>query len=212
MSITTYAELKTAVAAYLHRTDLTTEIPDFIVGVENDLAYGVDLPTFKADPLRVLDMTTRATASISNQYEDWPTDALGIRNIQINGTETRRLVYLTPEQIDRRWGGSTTGEPKMYTNIGRQFQFAPAPDSTYTCEIAYYKKYTAFSADADTNWLLANSPFIYLYGALAHASDFIQDSANADRWYAKFAGLVNGLNGSENRARHSGGALRIMPR
>lgn len=211
MSISTYAELKTAVDAYMHASSgLTAEIPDFIRAAEDMIAYGLDLPGRKIKPLRITDMEVRATASISTQYVAWPTDALTIRTIQINGTETRRLEYLTPEQIDRRTGGSTSGEPIMYTNIGREFQFAPTPDGTYTCEITYLKKYAAFSADADYNWLLTNHPFVYLYGALGHGFDFIMDTEHADRYYAKYASLIQGLNTSEEKAKYSGSSLRVL--
>lgn len=211
--ISTYAELKTAVDSYMHAgSGLTTEIPDFIRGAEDMIAYGLDTPTIRVPPLRVMDMTARATASISTEYVDWPSDALGIRNIQINGTTVRALDFLTPEQIDQRWMGSTTGKPVAFTNIGRQFQFAPTPDGTYTCEISYYKKYTNFSADADTNWLLTNHPMVYLYGALGHGFDFIQDLEHADRYYAKYVSLVSALNGSENNARYSGSSLRAVKR
>lgn len=207
----TYAALKTDIETYLHRTDLTSLIPGFIKGVENDLAYGVDLPTIKVSPLRIADMETKTTQSISSQYEDWPTDALEITNMQINvDTYVYSLKYLTPEQIDERWMGSTSNQPIVFTHIGRQFQFAPSPNATYSCEIAYYKKYTAFSGDSDTNWLLTNHSFVYLYGALAHAQDYMENNEQADRWFAKYASLVKGLNGMEQFSRFSGASLRVQ--
>lgn len=210
MSITTYAELKTAVATWAHDSNLTSIIPDFITAVENDIAYGLELPNLKVDPLRVLDMNTRATASITSQYEEWPSDALAITNIQLNTTDKVSLKYLTPEQIDDKKMGSTTGAPLAYTTIGRQFQFAPEPDGTYTCEIAYIKKYAAFSADADVNWILTNHPFVYLYGALGHAENYLRNNDQADIWFGKYASLVNGLNGSEKTARYSGSTIRMQ--
>ena len=213
MSISTYAELKTAVDSWMHASSsLDSQIPDFIKATEDMIAYGLDLPGRKIKPLRIADMEERSTASASEQYIAWPSNALGIRNIQINGTTVRRLEYLTPEQIDRRWGGSTTGEPVMYTNVGRYIQLAPAPDGTYTIEIAYHKKYATFSADADYNWLLTNHPFVYLYGALGHGFDYIQDYTAADRYYAKYVSLIQGLNGSEQNAKFSGSSLRVLPR
>lgn len=213
LSITTYAELKTAIDAWMHaNSGLDTYIPDFVTATESMIAYGLDLPNRKINPLRVLDMTTRATASVSAQYVDWPSDALGIRNIQINGTETRNLDFLLPEEMDKRYLGTTSGEPKAYSIIGRQLQFGPIPDTTYTCEIAYYKKYAAFSADADNNWVLTNHPFIYLYGSLAFAHTYIYNQDQADQFFGMYASLVEGLNGSEKDGRYSGSSLRVVPR
>ena len=64
MSIATYAELKTAVANWLQRTDLTSYIPDFITIAESQIA----------SDLKVREMEKRVTASISTEYFDIPSE------------------------------------------------------------------------------------------------------------------------------------------
>ena len=60
----TYAELKTAIAGYLNRSDLTSTIDTFIDNVEAELNRN----------LRTKDMIKRATATADAQYLSVPND------------------------------------------------------------------------------------------------------------------------------------------
>lgn len=53
MAVATYSDLKSEVATYLARTDLTSYIPDFITLCENRIYYGSRHPTFPSEPLRI---------------------------------------------------------------------------------------------------------------------------------------------------------------
>jgi len=200
MSISTYAELKTAVANWLDRTDLTSRIPEFITIAE--AAIGRDI--------RVRQMEKRATASISTEYADMPTDFIEQRNIQLNTSSQERLKYLTPEQMDMYYPNQTAGQPKVYTIIGTEFQFKPVPDTAYTVEIAYFARFAALSGANDTNWLLTNAPEVYLYGALVGAKAFLDDDSRIVKWAQLYQAAVDGMNGQDKRARYSGAALRMQ--
>lgn len=199
MSISTYAELKDAVANWLDRSDLTSRIPEFIAIGESYIAQDV----------RIRDMAKRVTTSTSSQYTTLPSDLLEIDNIQLNTSEKKPLDYLTPEQIDERSMGSTTGEPIAYTIIGDQLQLAPAPDGSYTVEIAYYGRYTAFSDDADTNNLLTNHPQIYLYAALLSAEPFLGNLEGANAWGLLYRRSVDGANKADQRGQVPKTGLRM---
>jgi hypothetical protein len=198
MAINTYATLKTAVGNWLNRSDLTSYIPDFVTIAEGMIAR--DLKS-RANEKRV-------TASISTQYSDLPTDFISGRNVQINGTKTKKLEYLLPEQIDEREMGSSSGEPKAYTFWGDELQLAPSPDAAYTIEIGYYAKLAAFSADADTNWVLTNHPDIYLYGSLSASEAFLQNDDRIAVWKTLYKQSIKELNDAEKKGRFSGSALR----
>lgn len=200
MSITTYAELKTAAANWLDRSDLTSRIPEFIT--MSEAAIGRDV--------RIRQMEKRATASISTEYADMPTDFILQRNIQINGTEQKRLKYLTPEQMDMYYSSQTTGEPEVYSIIGTEFQFKPIPDAAYTIEIAYFGRFTALSGDNDTNWLLTNQPGIYLYGALVQAAPYLKNDERTSIWASLYNAEVDAINKQDKEARYSGAALRMQ--
>lgn len=199
MAISTYAELKTAAANWLDNSTLTSRIPEFITMAE--AAIGTDV--------RIRQMEKRVTANVSTEYADMPTDFIKARNIQINGTEQKRLKYMTPEQMDMFHPEQTAGEPKVYTIIGTEFQFKPVPDGTYEIEVAYVSRFAALSGDSDTNWLLTNHPGIYLYATLIQASPYLEDDPRIATWGTLYEGMVKQLNDQDKEALYSGASLRM---
>lgn len=197
MSIATYGELKTAIAAYLHRDNLTDFIPDFVQYAETVISNDPD-PT---DPeelpgIRARNQGKRVTALMSTAYIDMPADFLSTRDMQLNTDPVQYLDYLSPKVMTAKYPSGTVGKPRFYTIHGDEFQFGPAPDSEYTLEISYNAKYTAFSDDGDTNWLLTNHPFAYLYAAcIAGAAHTDDDPA---KWAALYKSIASGINKTES--------------
>ena len=209
MAITTYGELKTAVANWLARSDLTAFIPDFIRLAEARIHHGSDNPQFPSEPLRIRLMETAVDVTIDAQTEALPTGFLGARRFFINSTPITNLNQVSPTQLYTDFPDGTTGRPVEYTIEGSNFVFGPSPDQTYTGKLLYYKEFTSFSADADTNTLLTTSPGVYLYGALIEAMPFIQDDARLPMWFAMFSAAVNGLQGTNKRDAWSG-SIRVV--
>ena len=87
MSLATYAELKSSVANWLNRTDLTAEIPDFIKLAENRIAHEVRLPTIE----KTASMTPNAQGAIAI-----PADFLELIDVFYNDKPIDRvsLTYL----------------------------------------------------------------------------------------------------------------------
>jgi len=152
-------------------------------------------------------MEKRATASISTEYVDMPTDLIELVNIQLNTTSQSKLTFYTPGQMDKFKPSQTTGQPKYYTIIGTEFQFKPVPDATYTAELAYIARFAAFSGDSDTNWLLTNHPDVYLFGALVAAGPYVSDE-KLTTWAAIYQNAIESLNDMDKNASHSGGILQ----
>jgi len=166
MALSTYTELKTSIANWLNRSDLTDEIADdFIKLVESE--YN--------SKLRIRKMLTSDTSfTIDSELETLPTGFLQVRDFYIvSGSTKYSLTYMPPTQMDQIRGGSTSGRPTVYTILGDNFRFAPTPDGTYTATINYYKAITALSGSDPTNYILTNHPGIYLYGSLYHAANFL---------------------------------------
>jgi hypothetical protein len=202
MSISTYSELKTAIADHLHRTDLTSYIPDFIKFAESVISNDPRPTSPDVLPgIRTRDQDDRVTTTLSTEYIDTPTNMLGLRKIKLVGTPDTKLDYLSPEEMTRKYPSSTTGTPKYYTIHGDEFQFRPIPDTSYTLEITYFAKYAAFSASTDTNWLLTNHPLIYVYAAMIAASAYTEDDPT--KWAALYKTLASGLNGTEEKGRYA---------
>jgi len=202
MAISTYTELKTAVANWLDRDDLTDRIPEFIALAETRMNR----------VLRLRMMEAKYTASTVGAQRNYalPTGYLQMRNFQLNTSPITTLSYVSPEIFDRLWGGSTGGTPQFYTILANEIQLGPIPASVQTMEMLFYKKITALSGTNLTEQMLTNNPDIYLYGALLEAEPFIMNDERVALWAKGFAQAVADLQEQDNKDRHSGSALRVM--
>ena len=201
MALDTYANLKTAIADWLDRSDLTDRIPDFITLAEARLNR----------ELRVRAMEKRATmeATAGQRYFALPGGYLQMRNIQLNTNPVTPLEYITPEMLDRLYGSNTSGKPKAYSLIGDEIQLAPIPDTDYTLEVAYYEKFTPLSTDVTTNWLTENAPDVLLYGALVEAEPFIKNDERMPLWLNAYKEAIDKIQKADDRDRHSGSQMRV---
>ena len=202
MAIGTYAELKTAVANWLDRDDLTDRIPEFIALAEARMN--------RVLRLRMMESKYTASTVASQRNYALPTGYIQMRNFQINTSPVTPLQYVSPEIYDRLWGGSTGGTPQFYTIITNEIQLGPVPGSVLTLEMLFYKKITALSGTNTTEQMLTDNPDIYLYGALLEAEPFIMNDERVGLWAKGFQQAVADLQEQDNKDRHSGSALRVM--
>ena len=207
MAITTYAELQTATANWLDRTDLTARIPEFIDLAEANFNRVIRQP----------DMISKDDSfSIAGRYTTLPTDTLEIVRIVLDLTPVIVLEYLTPEEIStRRIVMSSTGKPYYFTTIGgatNQLEVLPSPDSTYTSSIVYYTRIAALTDAATSNWLLAAHPDIYLFGTLVEAEPYLKNDERMPMWTARLDRALNDLKLQGQRERHTASGLRMRSR
>jgi len=202
MAIGTYDELKTAVANWLDRDDLTDRIPEFIALAEARMN--------RVLRLRMMESKYTASTVASQRNYALPTGYIQMRNFQINTSPVTPLQYVSPEIYDRLWGGSTGGTPQFYTIITNEIQLGPVPGSVLTLEMLFYKKITALSGTNTTEQMLTDNPDIYLYGALLEAEPFIMNDERVGLWAKGFQQAVADLQEQDNKDRHSGSALRVM--
>jgi len=196
MAISNYSELKSAIADWLDRTDLTDSIPDFIT-----LAEARHKRDFK---LRRMETRVTANTIADTEYYTLPDQYVAMRNIQLNTDPKTSLEYLTPEQMDRIYAGSMKGKPRAYSIIGNDIQLRPIPDSAYEIEILYFKHFTALSDSVPTNEMLTNHPDIYLYGSLVEAEPYLQNDKRIQTWASFYDRAKKDIIDSNERDRHSG--------
>ena len=196
MALTTYSELKTAVANWLDRSDLDDRIPEFIALAE----------TRHRRDFKIRRMETRVTANTiaDSEYYSLPDNFVAMRNIQLNTDPKTPLEYLTPEQMDRVRGGSSKGKPKAYSIIGNNIQLRPIPDSVYQIEMLYFKYFTALSDSNTTNDMLTFHPDAYLYAALVEAEPYLQNDKRIQVWQGYYDRAKKDIIDSNERDRHSG--------
>lgn len=192
MALTTYTELKAAVASWLNRDDLTALIPDFITLAEERASR----------TLRVRQMEAELTATaIADGYIALPDTAVGVKTIWIVGDDDYSLQAENYEFIiSHDTGGDAT-------------HWALAVDRIYfngsgTVEGLLYLAIPALSGSNPANWLLTLAPSAYLFGALSEACLYVQDLAAAKLWASRFDFALQEIAASDMRDRLSG-PLRV---
>jgi len=201
MSYTNYTELQASVAGYLGRSDLTTEIPDFIRFAE--LRLGREL--------RTRPMLNSATApTVANDARTaLPTDFLEIRDLFIQGTPRRPLTYMSPSAFSRQARADIVGLPVFYTILASEFQYAPIPDAIYTLEILYYAKPTFLSSSNASNVFLANYPDALLYASLIEAEPYLINDARSQLWATLYDRAIKNISDSDQGGEYSGIPLQM---
>lgn len=201
MAITTYSELKTAVADFLNRDDLTSAIPNFIALAEAALNRR----------LRAPEMVTRATVTVDAEYENRPSDWLETIRYQLNTNPITPLEFVTPEEaIIQKTRYSSSGQPMFFSTVGTQFQHIPVPDTSYTGELMYYARLAALSDTNTTNWLLTGSPDIYLYATLVQSAPYLKEDERIAVWASIYDRLLAEYEVAEQRAKT--GSSRLVAR
>lgn len=199
MSITTYAELKTAVANWLGRDALTNRIPEFIAMAE-DRIY---------ETLRVRAMEASATinTTAAQRADDLPSGYLQSRSLYVSGDPVQRLEYRTPVNYWSIYASATTGKPVVFTIEGESFEWGPIPDDTYSIVVAHYARPSAMSADSDSPTLLTKARGLFLYGALLEAAPMLGDDPRVALWAQFWDDIMDRIQTADARDRASGDAL-----
>jgi hypothetical protein len=195
MSITTYAELQTAVGDWLHRNGLSN-IPDLITMGESRINR----------ELRLFDMENVAslTASTSNRFVTLPTgfiEAIDLTLYSDNYPQTLSQVPLS--RINSR-ATDISGLPHYYA-ISSNIIFDVKPDDTYALSLRYLKRLDI--ATDLTNTVLVKYPDIYIYSALMAAAPYLKNDDRIAMWRDLLADAVKSANRLDARTR---GKSRLM--
>jgi len=176
MALTTYALLKTTIANYLNRTDLTSYLGDFITLTESRLNR----------ELRVREMvnTDTSTTTVSGtQSYSLPSGFLEASAVIYQSNPYRTLRFMANGDFYRKYNVTqTSGLPTFFTIVGEKILLGVAPDSAETLQIDFYKTLTPLSESNTTNTILTNYPELYLYGALAESSPFLMQDERLNTW------------------------------
>lgn len=204
MTIATYDELKSSVADFLNREDLTSAIPSFIRLAESRIDRD----------LRHWRMEKRSTAELDTQYSAIPADFLQPIRLQITDAPTSEVAPISTAQMLQLRGdrNDRVGRPTNYALTAGGLELYPTPDITYNASLVYYGRVPALSGTNATNWLLTEAPDAYLYGALIHSAPYLKDDARIQVWEALFALSLNALNTSSSDAKYGGSGLVMKPK
>jgi len=201
MSIATYSELKTAVANYLARTDLTDQIPDFIRFAELRLRRELRIR-------QMLKSVTTATTGGDSTVE-LPSDFLEIRDFAVVTNPIQPLTYSSPAVFSRNTRSTESGKPLDYTILAAEFQLAPVPDGTYTLKLLYFAAPTFLGDTNSSNVFLANSPDALLYASLLEAEPYIMNDARINTWGTMYDRAISTITKSDESSQYSGVPLSM---
>ena len=202
MALNSYSALKTSVANWLNRSDLTTEIEDFVVLAEKDFN----------SKLRIRKMIAQTSVTINAETVALPTGFLQIRDFFITQGGTKHsLTYITPTQMDQIKGSSTSAMPEVYTILGDNFRFAPIPSSSFSGTLNFYKEFDTLSDSNTSNFILTSHPAIYLYGSLYHAANFLGgvEPRLIGQWQQMYVTALERLERNDREDQFSGSPLQI---
>lgn len=180
MAISTFNELKSAIADYLARNDLTSQIVDFIALAEGRLNR----------KLRTHDMEASATVTMTSGSGPLPSDYLEWISATWVGVRTHDLRYVEPDSEEWRFRYRPNGDPAMFSIIASTLKLRPVITGDVT--LAYYQKIPALATNS-TNWLLTRAPDLYLNYSLAEAYILTKDE---ERALAYLALAERGLDGA----------------
>ena len=202
MALDTYSNLKTEIASYLNRDDLTSNIDTFI-----DLAE-----SRHAKDLRLREMAVNSTDTTvsGTKYISLPTGFLEFIAIQnTSASPQTELQYMAPNELNRVYVDSGNSLPVYYTIIGDKAYFGPTPDNAYTINMYYYKRVTGLSDSNTTNDILTNYPELYLYGSLLEATPFIQNDERLPVWANMYNEAIQKANLSDEKGKHSSSPMQM---
>jgi hypothetical protein len=170
---TTWAELKTNLADWLDRTDLTVQIPEFIGYAER---------RFNRD-LRVPEMEEASTSSSSGSTITLPSDFLQMRSIYIDRSPINFLAQVSMSELREMFPTTSTGVPTHFAlQSGNEIVVRPLPSGSFDYVTNYYQKIPALGSGQAANWLLTAHPDLYLAQSMVEAMIFLRDTEGLALW------------------------------
>jgi len=206
MSLSTYSDLQTSVANYLARSDLTSQIPDFITFAENRLRRELRIR-------QMLKSVTTATVANDSTVE-LPSDFLQVRDFVVVTNPLTPLSYSSPSSLSNDPRASEVGVPKSYTILANDFQMSPVPDAVYTVKLLYFAAPAYLSSSNTSNVFLTTAPDALLYASLIEAEPYLMNDARINTWGTMYDRAIASLAKSDEEGQYSGVplAMKLTPR
>ena len=197
MTISSFGELKTAIADYMDRDDLTSQIPTFVQLAEERIARTVKPNGFERYATSAF---TIGDPSISKPVRFKVMRSFIFTDASSNKINLKRRPY---SFIREFWpNDSTTGTPRYYSDYGSNFfLLAPTPDTAHVFEISYFERLQMLSDTNDTNWLTEFAPDLLLYGSLIEARSYLGNDERIQTWTALYQKAIDDIDEEDKRFR-----------
>jgi len=200
-AFTSYENLKTNIADYLARQDLTDKIPMFVSLAEKRLNRD----------LRLRQMLQQSTYTLTSGYTvPTPADFLEMKDIHIDANPIVNLNFKTVSQFYRLSNSSGSGVPINYTLVSDNFVLAPRPTGSSTINMTYYKIPKVLSDTNPSNEYLEVCPDLLLYSALVESAPFLMDDARLQTWEALYTRGLTSITKSDEQSEFPAQPLAVQ--
>jgi hypothetical protein len=204
MAFTSYSDLQTTIASYLARSDLTSQIVDFISLGEARLAR--ELRT------RKMLVVARADTVAGTETVGLPSDFLEMRDVHLRTNPASPVKYLSPNTFFATARTTDSGKPLNYTILASEAQFAPIPDTEYSVQMLYYAKPSVLSDTNTSNIFLANYPDALLYAALGEAEPYLMNDARIQVWSSLYDRAISTISVADQSSEYGGQPMSMSVR
>lgn len=181
-----YTALQADIAAYLHRTDLTTPIQGFIEKARLRIAR--DLRSLEQE------QTTTLTGPTADVFT-LPATLMELRRVEADGVPLRSV---NPHEL-AYWLDAES--PQVYSVRGR---YLTAPGAT-TVDIWYFATEAALVSGSTEHPTMAAHPQVWMLASLLEAGLYTRDWELMDRCTAQYAAEVTEINKRAEKARQGTG-------
>ena len=180
--LTTYTELKSDIATYLHRSDLTDVIPAFISLAQKRIVR--DLIQRGGHAKLEASSSITPTANVATL----PADFESIRSLVTGDSSPVRIQAIPLDVLNSSYSVSGTGH--AYAKQGDTIILSPdAGDSTVT--LYYYKTPADMGVSVATNELYPDFSDLYLYASLIEGCMYIQTDPTV--WASAYSNAMDSV-------------------
>jgi hypothetical protein len=202
MAINTYTGLKTSLDNWLARTDLSSNLDDFIDLAEERLARDLRI--------RATEKTMNAT--IASGIATIPSDYVQLKHVHIAGTPIQPLEPKESTWIfDQFATRSADSKPRFIAEDGGNFVFGPFPDISYVLGGAYWSKPAALTTAAPTNAWTDNCPDALLWACLCETAPFLMNDDRILVWEGKYDQAKKRIMRAEKQRSRKGTRIGVDP-
>lgn len=190
-SVRDYEWLKTAVADWLHKSNLTSRIPDFIRFAEGTINRKLNIAQKEIEASLV--------AVVGSRFVALPSDFAS--PVELTSTYIQPRHEFTPVIVSEMDIDDVNRGLAYYWAIdGSNIAFERPADQAYPLRLRYIR--TLYLSEASTtNALLTAHPDLYLYGALAHSAPYIRDDPRLPMWESTFRQILKEVKDEANRSK-----------
>jgi hypothetical protein len=196
--ISDYASLKTAIADFLARDDLTEQVEYFIQNTENKLYRSINLRNEE----------TALSVSISSGVAAVPADFKALKFAYYDRTPAALLEWVSITELYNDYPNrSNSAIPCVISREATNFVFGPVSQDG-TLKGVYYAKQDPLET-TDNSWYVDNAPDALVYGSMAEAALFTKDLEMYNFWQPQFLESVRTIKDEQRQAETSRGSIRV---